>query len=84
MSGDLLLTTGTVSIGDSGALGIGCGLSASGLVGSIAISVGSGTNIGEAFCVMAGTLSGAAGGDASVVYEILSNQQRQDLDSALG
>jgi hypothetical protein len=46
---------------------IGSGLSPSGLDGSIAISAGSGTNIGGAFSVMAGNLSGAAKGDASIV-----------------
>ena len=67
MLGYLLLSTGTVSIGNSGTLDVGSGSSASGLGGSIAIPVGSGTNIGGAFSVMAGNLSGAAGRDASIV-----------------
>jgi hypothetical protein len=63
--GDLLMNTGFASIGDSGALGIGSVLSASGSDGSIAISVGSGTNIRGAFSVTAGNLSQPAGGDES-------------------
>jgi hypothetical protein len=43
--GDLSLNTGTASVGDSGALDIGRGLSASGLGGGSAISVGSSTDI---------------------------------------
>ena len=65
--GDLLLNTGTVSVGGSGALDIRSGLSASGSGGSIAFSVGSDTNIGFVFSVMAGNLLGAVGGDASIV-----------------
>jgi hypothetical protein len=60
--GDLLMNTGTASIGNSGALGIESGLSASGLGISIAISAGFGTNIGGAFSVMAGNLLVAARG----------------------
>jgi hypothetical protein len=48
-------------------LDIGIGSSASGSGGSIAISVGSGTDIGGAFSVTAGDSSGAAGGDAYIV-----------------
>jgi hypothetical protein len=40
VSGDLLLSTGNATIGDSGTMDIGTGLSASGLGGSIAFSVG--------------------------------------------
>ncbi len=50
---DLLMNTGTASIGNSGNLGIGSGSSASGSDGTIAISVGSGTNIGGVFSVTA-------------------------------
>jgi hypothetical protein len=63
---DLLLNTETASVGNSGALDIGSGLSASSSGGSIAISVGSGPNIRGLFGVMAGNLSGAAGGDVSI------------------
>jgi hypothetical protein len=65
--GDLYLNTGTASIGNSGALDIRSDLSASSSGGSSAISVGSGTNIGEVFSVAAGNLLGASGGDASII-----------------
>jgi hypothetical protein len=83
VSGDLLTNTGTVSLGNSGALGIGSGLSASGLSGSNAISVGSGTNIGGVFSVKAGNLSQPAGGDVPIISGLSSTQQQQDLDSGL-
>ncbi len=54
-------------IGDSSAFDIGSGLSAHGSGGSIAISVGSGTDIRLVSSVTAGDSSGAAGGDASIV-----------------
>ncbi len=38
--GDLLLSTGNATVGDSGTMDIGTGLSVSGLGGSIAFSVG--------------------------------------------
>jgi hypothetical protein len=56
----------------------------SGLGGSIAISVGSGTNIGGAFSVMAGNLSGAAGGDTSIVSGSLLTSSGRNLTLALG
>ena len=71
VSGDLLLSTETASVGNRCALDIGSGTSASGLGGSIAISVVSSTNIGGVFGVIAGNLSEAAGGDASIVSGVL-------------
>jgi hypothetical protein len=81
---DLLLNTGTARVGNSGALDIGSGLSASGLGGSIAISVGSGTDIGGAFSVMAGNLLGASGGDASIVSGLSATSSSEILTLALG
>ncbi len=66
--GDSLLNTGTARVGNSGALDIKSGSSTSGSGISIAISVGSGTDIGGAFSVTAGK-SGAAGGDASFISQ---------------
>ncbi len=60
VSGNLSLNTGTVRVGNSGPLDNKSGPSASGSGISIAISVGSGTDIGGAFSVKAGNLSGAA------------------------
>jgi hypothetical protein len=59
------MNTETASVGTGGALDIGSGLSASGLGGSIATSVGSGTNFGGAFSVTAGNLSGAENGNSN-------------------
>ena len=56
----LPLSTGNATIGDSGTMDFGPGLSAFGSGGSIAFSVGSGTDFGGAFSVMAGNSSGAA------------------------
>jgi hypothetical protein len=67
VSSDLLLNTGTASVGNSGTLDIRSGLSASISGGSIAISVGSGTDIRGVFSVTAGDSLGAAGGVASIV-----------------
>ncbi len=66
--GDLSWNNGAECVGDSGALGIWSGSSASGLGGIIEISVGLGTSIGGAFSVTAGNLSGAAGGDLSIIF----------------
>jgi hypothetical protein len=65
VSGELLLNTGA-TVGDSGAVDIESGLSASGLGGSIAIIAGSGTDIGGAVRMTAGDSSRAAGGDVSI------------------
>jgi hypothetical protein len=48
------MNAGTASVGNSGAVDIQSGLSASGSGGSIAISVGSSTSIGGAFSVTVG------------------------------
>ncbi len=68
--GDLLLDTGTKSVGGSGASVIGSGLPASSLGGSSAILVGSSTNNGVAFSVTASNLLGASGGDAAIVSRL--------------
>ncbi len=65
-------------------LDIGSGSSASGLGGSIAISVVSGTNIGGAFSVTASNSSGAAGGDASIISGLSSTSSGRSLTLALG
>jgi hypothetical protein len=83
VSGDLSLNTGTASIGDSGPLDTRSGLSVSGSGRSIAISVGLGTGIGGAFSAAAGDLPGAAGGDASIYFWIVIDQQWRELDSGL-
>ncbi len=83
MVGDLFLNTGTVRVGDSGALGIGRGASASGSGSSIAISVGSGTNNGGAFSVMAGDSSGPAGGDVPIFSGSPSTSSNRILTLAL-
>ncbi len=83
--GDLLMITGIARVGNSGTLGVGSGLSASGLGGSIAISVGSGTNIGGAFSVKAGNLLQAASSQRGCIhcFWIVIDQQWQELDSGL-
>ncbi len=63
---------------------IGSGSSASGSGGSIAISVGSGTNIGGAFSVTACNLSGAAKGVGSIVSGSTSTSIGGSLTLALG
>ena len=50
----------------------------------MAISVGSGTNIGGAFNVPAGNLLGAAGGDASIVSGLSSTSSGGSLTLASG
>ncbi len=82
--GDLLLNTGTVSVGGSGALDIRSGLSASGSGGSIAFSVGSDTNIGWALSVMADNISGAAGFFPSTVSGLSSTSSGKSLTLASG
>ena len=54
VSGDLLLDTGSVHVGDSGSIDIVSGSSASGSGGSIAISVGFGDGSRGTFSVTAG------------------------------
>jgi hypothetical protein len=85
VSGDLPLSTGNATIGDSGAVDIGTGLSAFGSgSSSIVFLVGSGTDIGRAFSVMAGNLSGAAVVDVIVAPGSSSTSGCGSLTLTLG